>query len=139
MVMQMQDGSINSSNNSNYGDGSGVCSGSTSVGNAGLYKFVRITAVTDLNVTVTAPLTNLYVNADATASTAQRRYQVVRSLQFSSVTAANVTTPAWNGNTGGVVAMDVRDTLTLGSSIIEGQTNRAIFAAGKGLRGGRGV
>lgn len=139
MVMQMQDGSINSSNNSNYGDGSGVGSGSTSVGNAGLYEFVRVTAVAGLNVSVTPPLTNTYRNADATATTSQQRYQTIRVLQFSSVTAANVTTPAWNGSTGGVVAMDVRDALTLGSSTIEGQTNRAIFAAGKGFRGARTI
>ncbi|MES2941907.1 MAG: hypothetical protein V4772_03445 [Pseudomonadota bacterium] len=139
MVMQMQDGTIDSSDNSNYGDGSGVGSGSTSVGNAGLYEFVRITAVAGLNVTVTPPLTNSYRDVDATATTSQRRYQVVRVLQFSSVTAANVSTPAWNGVTGGAVAMDVRDTLTLGSSTIEGQANRAIFVAGKGFRGARGV
>lgn len=139
MVIQMQDGSINSANNSNYGDGSGVGSGSTSVGRAGLYEFVRITAVAGANVSVTPPLTNNYVDADATATTSQKRYQVVRALQFSSVTAANVTTPAWNGVSGGVVSMDVRDTLTLGNSTIEGQTNRAIFVAGKGFRGGRGI
>ena len=82
MVMQMQDGTINSSNNSNYGDGSGVGSGSTSVGNAGLYEFVRITAVAGSNVTVTPPLTNSYVNAAATATTAQKRYQVVKVQKF---------------------------------------------------------
>ena len=137
MVMQMQDGTIDSSNNSNYGDGTGVGYGSTGVGSAGLFEFVRVTAVAGLNVTVTPPLNNSYVNADATAATAQKRYQVVRALQFSSVTAINVITPPWNGFTGGVVAMDVRDTLTLGSSTIDGVANRSIFVAGKGFRGGQ--
>ncbi len=140
MVMQMQDGSINSSNNSTYGNGSGSGSGSTSVGSAGLYEFVRITAVAGLNITFTPALNNTYVNADATAATAQRRYQVVRALQFASVTTtATIFAPPWNGDTGGVVSMDVRDTLTLQGNTIEGQTNRAIFVAGKGFRGGLGI
>jgi fimbrial isopeptide formation D2 family protein/uncharacterized repeat protein (TIGR01451 family) len=143
MVMQMQDGTIDSSNNSNYGDGTGVGAGSTSVGKAGLFEFVRITAVAGLNVTVTPPLTNSYINANATATTSQQRYQVVRSLQFSSVNTSSggggIIAPAWNGDTGGVVSIDVRDTLTLGSGTIEGQTNRAIYVAGKGFRGGAGL
>ena len=138
MVMQMQDGVINTSNNSNYGNGSGSGNGSTSVGQAGLYEFVRVTAV-GANVTFTPALTNNYVNLDATAGTAQKRYQVVRVLQFSSVTTTvAVIAPAWNGTTGGVVAMDVRDTLTLQGQTVETQTNRAIFVAGKGFRGGLG-
>ncbi len=139
MVMQMQDGSINSSNNSTYGNGSGSGNGSTSVGSAGLYEFVRITAVAGLNISFTPALNNTYVNADATAATAQRRYQVVRALQFASVTTtATIFAPPWNGDTGGVVSMDVRDTLTLQGNTIEGQANRAIFVAGKGFRGGLG-
>ena len=138
MVMQMQDGNINPSNNANYGAGNGTGAGSTSAGSAGLYEFVRVTAVAGSNITFTPALTNGYVNADATASTSQKRYQVIRVLQFSSVTIAGVVAPAWNGVTGGVVAMDVRDTLTLGGSTVEGQTNRAIFVAGKGFRGGWG-
>ncbi len=138
LVMQMQDGSINASNNSNYGAGTGSGSGSTSVGSAGLYEFVRVTAVSGSNITFTPALTNSYVNADATASTSQKRYQVIRVLQFSSVTAAGVIAPAWNGATGGVAAMDVRDTLTLGGATVEGQSNRAVFVAGKGFRGGWG-
>jgi uncharacterized repeat protein (TIGR01451 family) len=139
MVVQMQDGSINSSNNSTYGNGSGSGNGSTSVGNAGLFEFVRITAVAGLNVTFIPALVNSYNDVNATASTTQRRYQVVRVPQYTSGTAAGVTAPAWNGATGGVVAMDVRDTLTLGSATVEGQANRAIFVAGKGFRGGLAI
>ncbi len=136
MVMQMQDGTINTSNSSLYGSGTGSGNGSTTLRSAGLYEFVRITAITGTGgITFTPALTNQYFHQNGTT---KRRYQVVRVLQFSTVTAAGVTTPAWNGNTGGVVAMDVRDTLTLGNATVEGVANRAIFAAGKGFRGGRG-
>ena len=138
MVMQMQDGTINSSNSSSYGDGLGNGNGSTSVGNAGLYEFVRVTAVAGTNITFTPKLTNSYKYLDSAVGTAQKRYQVVRTLQFSSVTTTvAVIAPAWNGKTGGAVAMDVRDTLTLSNQLIEGQS-AAIFVAGKGFRGGFG-
>src|SRR5690606_39695751 len=45
LVIQMQDGSISSSNNSTYGSGTGTGAGTTSVGSAGLYEFVRADAV----------------------------------------------------------------------------------------------
>lgn len=143
MVMQMQDGTINSSNNNTYGDGSGSGNGATSVGNAGLYEFVRITAIAGANVSFTPQLTNRYQYQDATASAPQKRYQVIRTLQFASVTTtATVVAPAWNGKTGGVVAMDVRDTLTLTNQAVPAPDNAggapqaAIFVAGKGFRGG---
>lgn len=86
MVMQMQDGTINSSNNNTYGAGTGSGNGSTSVGSAGLYEFVRVTNVSGSNITFTPQLINQYFYQDATASTAQKRYQVIRTLQFASVT-----------------------------------------------------
>lgn len=139
MVVQMQDGSYTQANNSTFGDGTGSGSGATSLGNAGYYEFVRITAVAGSNVTFTPALTRAYADADATASAAQRRYQVVRVPQYASGTAAGVLAPPWNGRTGGAVALDVRDTLTLGGATVEGQTNRAVFVAGKGFRGGFGL
>ena len=138
MVMQMQDGSINSSDNSNYGSGTGSGNGSTSVGNAGLYEFVRVTNVAGAVVTFTPKLNNQYLYQDAGATTSQKRYQVVRTLQFASVTTTvPIIAPSWNGKTGAVVAIDVRDTLTLQNQTVEGQ-NAAIFVAGKGFRGGFG-
>lgn len=138
MVVQVQDGSIDSSNNSNYGSSTGTGNGSTSVGSAGLYEFVRITSVAGLNITFTPSLQNSYVNANAAAGTSQRRYQVVRVPQYTSGTAAGVVAPPWDGVTGGVVSLDVQGTLTLGSAAVEGVANRAIWVAGKGFRGGLG-
>ena len=51
LVMQMQDGTLNSSNNSNYGAGNGTGQGTTSMGNAGRYEFVRADSVSGGSVT----------------------------------------------------------------------------------------
>ncbi|MBC7434435.1 MAG: DUF11 domain-containing protein [Bdellovibrionales bacterium] len=136
MVIQMQDGTINSSNTSNYGNATGNGQGSTSVGQAGLFEFVRVTSTAPF--AFSPPLTNGYVRAAATASTAQQSYQVVRVPQYTSLNATGIYTPPWNGATGGVVAVDVRDTLTLTNSAVEGQS-AAFFTAGKGFRGAAGV
>lgn len=137
LIMQMQDASINTSNNNTYGDGSGSGQGATSVGRSGLYEWVRVTNAAGA-ISFTPPLTNSYTQADATGATPQKRYQVVRAVQYSSLNVTGITSPSWNGLTGGVVAVDVRDTLTLGGGTVEGQTNRAFFVAGKGFRGGAG-
>ncbi|WP_421956118.1 hypothetical protein [Polaromonas sp.] len=138
LVMQMQDATITTANNNTYGDGSGNGQGSTSVGRSGLHEFVRVTAVSGNNITFTPPLANSYAQAAATASTPQKRYQVIRVMQYSSLTANGITAPAWDGLAGGVAAVDVRDTLTLGNATVEGQSGRAFFLAGKGFRGGAG-
>ncbi|HEU4664510.1 MAG TPA: DUF11 domain-containing protein, partial [Dokdonella sp.] len=148
LVIQMQDGSINSSNSSLYGDGSGSGQGTLSVGSAGLHEFVTVTATTGTgagaNVTFSPPLTNSYTQAAATGSAGQKRYQVVVVPQYLTATAAGVTAPAWGlgtgatGETGAVVAIDVQGALTLGSASVEGQAGRSIFVAGKGFRGAAG-
>ncbi len=139
IVMQMQDASFNASNNSTYGDGSGSGQGSTSAGRSGLYEFLRVTSVSGGNIGFTPPLSNSYAQADVSGSTPQKRYQVIRVAQYSALTANGITAPAWNGLVGGVAAVDVRDTLTLGSGTVEGQSGRAFFVAGKGFRGGMGL
>lgn len=138
IIMQMQDGAINSSNDSTYGNGSGSGNGSINVGNAGRYEFVRITSVAGLVVGFTPALQNAYSYVDAGAATSQRRYQVVKVPQYTTGTAAGVFAPPWDGAVGGVVALDVRGTLTLGTAAVEGVANRSIFVAGKGFRGGLG-
>ncbi len=139
LVIQMQDGTLNSTNNSNYGNGSGSGQGTTSMGSAGRYEFVRADSVAGSTVTFTPALTHSYVNAAATTTAGQKRYQVIRVPQYTAVTMNGVTGPAWNGATGGVVVADSTSTLTLGSATLEGQANRAVFLAGRGFRGGAGV
>jgi uncharacterized repeat protein (TIGR01451 family) len=136
MVIQMQDAPINPANNNAYGNGSGSGQGSTGTGRSGQFEFVRVTATTTF--AFTPALTNSYVQAAATAGTAQKTYQILRVPQYTSVNATGIFTPPWNGSTGGVVAVDVRDTLTLTNGVVEGQ-NAAFFAAGKGFRGALGV
>jgi hypothetical protein len=137
LIIQMQDATINTANNSAYGDGSGSGAGSTGVGQTGLYEFVRVTG-TGASISFSPPLTNSYRQAAATATSAQKTYQAIRVPQYSTLTATGITAPRWNGQTGGVVAVDVQGALTLGSSTVEGVAGRAFFVAGKGFRGGAG-
>ncbi|MEP6484239.1 MAG: hypothetical protein ABJB01_07300 [Rudaea sp.] len=148
LVMQMQDGQINSTNSSAYGDGTGSGSGTTSVGSAGLHEFVTVTAAvsgtTGDTITFAPALTNTYSQIAASTTSGQKRYQVIRVPQYTAATASGITAPGWGlgagatGETGGVAAVDVRDTLTLGSATVEGQANRAFFLGGKGFRGAAG-
>ena len=138
LVIQMQDASINAVNSSAYGNSGSGGQGSTSVGSSGLYEFVKVVSVSGSTVTFSPALTNTYRNAVATTTSGQKTYQVVRVPQYTSASVSGVTAPAWNGATGGVVAIDARDTLTLNGATVESQANRAIFLAGKGFRGAVG-
>ena len=148
LIIQMQDGSINSTNTNAYGDGSSG-SGSLTIGSAGLYEFVAVTKTTGTGagaaVTFAPALTNSYVQANATSTSGQKRYQIVRMPQYTTATTTAVTAPPWGlgngatGETGGVVAIDVQNALTLGSGSIENQSNEAVFMAGKGFRGAAGI
>ncbi len=64
--------------------------------------------------------------------TSIQRYQVIRIpryYDFTIKTGASVTCPSWNGNTGGIVGVDVANTFTL---------NGTIDVSYKGFRGGGG-
>lgn len=135
LVIQMQDAAINSSNTSAYG--------STTSNNAGTYEYV----VAQSNVTTTGGtltirgagasngLLNTYNNANATATQGQRRFQVVRVPQYSSITTlSNVTSATWNGSTGGIVAIDVAGNLGGGSINVSNQGFRG--GGGRQLNGG---
>lgn len=119
IVMQMQDDVIgsNTSNNSNFGRLSTIES-------AGLFELGTISSVNSTTITLAAALANDYhVNS-------RSRVQVISFRKFSSgdyTTTSNITALAWNGNIGGVVAMQVGGTLTLSHSVT---------ADGKGFRGG---
>ena len=141
LVIQMQGATIGTSNDERYGDNTGTAnnrpdssvsqaSGYTALGQAGLYEFVRVTAVAGTNVTFTPALANQYIQNTALP---RRTYQVIRVPQYPSVTidsAAPVTPLAWTGLVGGVVAIDVagRTTFVGGGPHIE--------ASNRGFRGG---
>jgi fimbrial isopeptide formation D2 family protein/uncharacterized repeat protein (TIGR01451 family) len=145
LVIQMQDGTFNSSNNTTtvvYGAGTSAGRGLTSTGGAGLYEYVVATSASSGNGAVTIKgangngLVNAYTNAAANAiagagAQGVRRFQVVRVPQYSSASlSGTVTAPMWDGSSGGVVAFDVAGNLNLNSGIIN--------VTGLGFRGGGG-
>ncbi len=137
LLIQMQDADINSSNNNTYGSGAvgNNGSGSTALNSAGSYQFVRATsaAVAGGTLSFTPALAfNLRTRNNTGGTTqGQARWQAIRVPACASATASGVTTPAWNGSSGGVVALDVLGQLTLSGAT-------AIDVAGRGFRGGQG-
>ena len=127
LVMQMQDASINATNTSSYGDGS-TSRGYTALRSSGKYEFARVTAVSGSTLTLDRNLTLVYTTANATATDGQRKFQVIRVPQFSSLTISDIkTVTPWNGSTGGVFVLDVAGNLALSGTI---------DASGAGFRGG---
>ena len=135
LIIQMQDADINSANSNTYGSGGTSGAGSTTVNRTGLYEYVVATNTVGAGggtLTFSPTLTNSYRTRAYTAgSNGQSTWQVIRIPSFSSATASNVTTPVWDGTTGGVVALDVENALTLSGTT-------AINVAGLGFRGGAG-
>ncbi|HEY5722502.1 MAG TPA: hypothetical protein VIT45_09285 [Allosphingosinicella sp.] len=140
LVIQMQDGTFDRSNNDGYGDNlnGGFANGYTSIEQAGRYEFVRAaSAVGTGGGTLTivgatgGGLTYAYRNT-ALGNTSQREsFQVIRVPQYVDATVAGtVSALAWNGSTGGVVAIDVARRLTFSGGTIS--------ASGLGFRGGAG-
>jgi uncharacterized repeat protein (TIGR01451 family) len=149
LIIQMQDATINTTateNSSAYGDGvpGDPGYGSTSLGSSGLFEFVTATnavpvPVTGGTLTFTGTgagggLLNKYVNAAAAPAVnpaaGQATFQVIRVPQYTSATlSSTLAALAWNGATGGVLALDVAAQLTLGGTV-------AVDA--NGFRGGAG-
>jgi len=118
MVVQMQGATIDATNTATYG-------AVTALNGAGLYELVTVASVVGNVVTLNAGcgLKNAYSAAAHT--------QVVWVPQYQKLTvsgAGSITAPAWNGTTGGVVAVEaVTSSLTSAG---------AINVAGLGFRGG---
>jgi uncharacterized repeat protein (TIGR01451 family) len=136
VVMQMQCASINTTNTSNYGAGNGTGRGYTDPAGsclAGRYEYVRAGAATT-NTSLDlggAPLVGSYVQ-DGSTATNRRTFQVIRLPQHSALTlAGTVNAPYWDGQTGGVVLLDVAGALNW-----NGQT---IDVAARGFRGAAAV
>ncbi|PPS43279.1 isopeptide-forming domain-containing fimbrial protein [Chroococcidiopsis sp. TS-821] len=143
LVIQMQDAAINSNNTIAYGDGT-TGSGVSNINNSGLYEYVVATNSVGtgggtLNIQgrgTNNGLINSYTNANF-GTQGQRRFQVVRVPQYSSVSSLNnVNASAWNGTTGGIVAVDVAGSLGGGTIDVSGRGFRG--GGGRGLTGGSG-
>jgi hypothetical protein len=136
LIIQMQGSTINLSNTSAYGGGGINYSGYlTSV--AGTYEYVYASSgVISNTIYLTTPLRNNYTSATYLAGVAgQYTYQVIRVPEYSALTinaGATVTAAPWNGSSGGIVALNVKGSLTLGAGT-------TIDVSGKGFRGGGGV
>jgi len=146
LIIQMQGAQINSTNTTSYGGGiPGNPFGSTSLGATGVFEFVTATNTTAVTPAAGGTLTfigtgasngllNSYTSAAATATQGIQTFQVIRVPQYSTVTLSPTTAVsaiAWNGATGGVLALDVSSQLTLngGSAVLDGL----------GFRGGAGM
>ncbi len=136
LVIQMQDASINTANTVAYGNGS-TGTGFTAINNAGNYEFVTATGPVSggsVPITGAGPGSGLvfgYTAAAASGTKGQSTYQVVLVPQYTSATLGALTAAAWNGSSGGILALDVAGQLNLngGTAIVDG----------KGFRGGAGM
>ena len=144
LIIQMQGASFNSSNSNLYGGNSTTtgtdnlgATGITNIANVGVHEFV----IAQNSVPLTGGLLEIssscsnggvqynYINADATTDNGQVRFQVVRVPRFLNLTLQqNMTTTAWNGTVGGILAFFVQDNLNF--------NGYSILADGKGFRGG---
>jgi hypothetical protein len=120
LVVQMQAADFDSTNTNSYGHGGAAAvpaSGYTALNQSGLYEYVTATsAVSGGVVSISglgagAGLLNSYTTAAATATAGQRRFQVVRVPQYTTATTSStLTAAAWNGATGGILALDTTST-----------------------------
>lgn len=127
MIIQMQGATLNASVNP-WDNTLSIPQDSTwgavlQYNNCGNHEFVEVAAVPNgTTIQLNCPLQYSY--------TAAGKVQVIRVPRYNNFTinnGASVTAPAWNGSTGGIVAIEV-----LGNCVINGQIN----VTGLGFRGG---
>lgn len=130
LIMQMQNATINTSNNSRYGDNVNGDPGSgwTALNSSGNFAYARATSAVP---TTGGTLTIAASTGVAFTASGQSRFQVIRVPQYINATLSGTLSPAsWNGETGGVLALDVAETLSMSGGTIS--------ADGMGFRGGGG-
>jgi uncharacterized repeat protein (TIGR01451 family) len=119
MLIQMQGATIDT------GTGASTYGAVTAYNNAGHYELLEVKAVpTATSITFQCALTNSY--------TAAGQVQVVRIPRYTGLTlnaSTSIVAPAWNGTTGGIVALDVQGDVIFNS-------NARIDVSGLGFRGG---
>ncbi|GAB3829034.1 hypothetical protein GCM10028821_15080 [Hymenobacter jeollabukensis] len=115
LLIQMQGALINNSNTASYGD-------IVNLRNAGNYELAVVQAVSGTTLSLSQPLARAYTANDGA--------QVVRIPRYTTVTVSSggsITGQAWNGSSGGVVALEAQGSITV---------NGSITATGLGFRGG---
>ena len=121
LVVQLQGADLDTSNTASYG-------AITDLRSAGLYEFIGVSAVDPAanQLTVYSGCGGLKNSYQASG-----HVQVIRVPQYVNLTVASgasIVAPAWNGSTGGIVALQIRDTVT-----IDGDVD----VSGLGFRGGQ--
>ncbi len=153
LIVQMQGAAIQAVNNNCYGDNVGPCTDTNTraIGSdkaqgfledanytAGRYEYVRVTSVAGgggagSTVNFFPALSFGYTQAAPSATIGQRRYQVIRVPQYSSLTVSGSIRPErWNGLVGGIVALDVAGAVSFSGA------GPHINASGTGFRTGYG-
>jgi len=130
LVIQTQGAAITTTNSTAYGANNASGRGATAVA-AGRYEYVTATGAGTAggSVPVTATI-NAYSASAASTSAGRAQYQVVVVPQYSSATAgAALKAKTWDGASGGILAIDVSNTLTLSGTV---------DVSGQGFRGGGG-
>ena len=114
LIMQMKGASIVTSNTASFGD-------IISYNDAGNYEFTTVDTVISNRIILQDTLLNQYDSAG--------KIQLVYVPTFENVvTSGNLTAAPWDGSTGGVLALEVKDTLELKNDIV---------LDGLGFRGGK--
>lgn len=135
LVIQMQGAEISNANDDSYGDGvsGGLGNGYLNNANnqAGIMEFVVASNAVPLGggtLNLSAGTTFGYADANFGAN-GQYRFQVIRvPIYYDLTLTANITAPAWDGNTGGLVVIYARHNFDFNGF--------SISAAGAGFRGG---
>lgn len=135
LIIQMQGAQINSSNNSNYGAGTGTGGGYLNNGQllAGNMEYVVASNSVSIGggtLNLVSGLVNSYKNTPF-GTDGQYTYQVIRVPVYYDVKLmGSFTAPRWDGYSGGVVVLYATDKILMNSYTID--------ASGLGFRGGGG-
>lgn len=137
LIIQMQGAEIDATNTDSYGNGVAGTLGNGYLNNANHLAGNMEFAVAASNVplaggtlTLASGTVKAYSNA-AFGAFGQYRYQVIRvPVYFTASLSANITAPAWNGTTGGVIAIQAKNIFNFAGFTID--------ASGRGFRGGGG-
>jgi hypothetical protein len=134
LLIQMQGARINTANTANYGAGGVGGFGFTSTNMlAGNMEFVIASNALPLAggaLNLTAGIANTYVNS-AFGTYGQYTYQIIRVSSYYNVQlTGTITTPLWNGSSGGVTIINAMNQVDF--------NGKTINAAGTGFRGGAG-
>jgi hypothetical protein len=135
LIIQMQGAQINSTNSSSYGDGTGVATGYLNNGQllAGNMEYAVASSSVPLTggtLNLVSGLANSYQNS-AYGANGQYTYQVLRvPIYYDLTLTGDITAPAWDGASGGVLVLFATDNINLNSHKIQ--------ASGSGFRGGGG-